>query len=81
MFYIAYTKLSNSCSVLLHKQVFYIVFKKLSNSCSVLLHKQVFYKGKSKTCNGTKRNEIEMKRNGTKRNEIVLFLVLVFICV
>jgi len=25
--------------------------------------------GKSKTCNGTKRNEIETKRNGTKRNE------------
>jgi hypothetical protein len=27
------------------------------------------YGGKSKTCNGTKQNEIETKRNGTKRNE------------
>jgi hypothetical protein len=25
--------------------------------------------GKSKTCNGTKRNEIETKRNETERNE------------
>jgi hypothetical protein len=27
--------------------------------------------GISKTCNGTKRNEIETKRNETKRNEIL----------
>ena len=40
-----------------------------------------FIMGKSKTCNGTKRNEIETKRNETERNEIVSFLVLVFICV
>jgi hypothetical protein len=28
--------------------------------------------GKSKTCNGTKRNEIKTKRNETKRNETKL---------
>ena len=38
---------------------------------------KLFLFGQSRTCNGTKRNEIETKRNETERNEIVSFLVLV----
>jgi hypothetical protein len=32
--------------------------------------------GKPKTCNGTKQNEIETKRNETERNETKLFRFL-----
>jgi hypothetical protein len=48
------------------------------NICDIglhLVHQHVFSNiqlkkpGKSKTCNGMKRNEIETKRNETERNE------------